>query len=98
MYGHGKNVGSAVIAVNVMRRRSIAGWAKIYFIFPPYRFTHPKTDESIVVRRWSYLWAGLFGAFYVAWKGMGSRFLLADRKSTRLNSSHSQQSRMPSSA
>jgi peptidoglycan/LPS O-acetylase OafA/YrhL len=31
----------------------------------------------VVVRRWSYLWAGLFGAFYVAWKGMGSRFLLA---------------------
>ena len=60
-----------------MRRRSIAGWAKIYFIFPPYRFTHPKTDESVVVRRWSYLWAGLFGAIYVAWKGMGSRFLLA---------------------
>ena len=31
----------------------------------------------MAVGRWSYLWAGLFGAIYVAWKGMGSRFLMA---------------------
>lgn len=60
-----------------MRKGPVKGWAKIFVIFPPYRFTHPKTDESIFVYRWSYLWAGLFGAIYVAWKGMGSRFLLA---------------------
>ena len=29
------------------------------------------------MRRWSYLWAGLFGAFYVMWKGMNARFLAA---------------------
>lgn len=51
--------------------------AEIYFFFPPYRFTHPEREESVFIRRWSYLWAGLFGAFYVAWKGMGARFLLA---------------------
>ena len=55
----------------------IAGWAKIYLIFPPYRFTHPKTEHSIFVHRWSYLWAGLFGAIYVAYKGMSQRFVLA---------------------
>jgi hypothetical protein len=60
-----------------MREVPVAGWAKIFVIFPPYRFTHPKTDESIFVRRWSYLWAGLFGAIYVAYKGMASRFLIA---------------------
>ena len=46
-------------------------------MFKGYRFTHPKTDQSIFTGLWSYLWAGLFGAGYVAWKGMGSRFLLA---------------------
>jgi len=55
----------------------IAGWAEIYLIFPPYRFTHPKTEHSIFVSRLSYLWAGLFGAAYVAFKGMGQRFFLA---------------------
>ena len=30
--------------------------------------------------------------------GLETQFILPDRKSTRLNSSHSQQSRMPSSA
>lgn len=60
-----------------MRLGPVAGWAKIYFFFPPYRFTHPKMDESIFVHRRSYLCAGLFGAFYVAYKGMASRFLIA---------------------
>ncbi len=46
-------------------------------MFKGYRFTHPVTDQSIFTGRWSVLWAGLFGAGYVAWKGMGSRFLLA---------------------
>ncbi len=46
-------------------------------LFSRYRFTHPKTEQSIFVGPWSYLWAGLLGAVYVAWKGMGSRFLLA---------------------
>ena len=55
----------------------IAESAEIYLIFPPYRFTHPKTEYSIFVYRWSYLWAGLFGAAYVAFKGMGQRFMAA---------------------
>jgi hypothetical protein len=37
-----------------------------------YRFEHPKTEQSIILRRASYLWAGLFGAGYVAWIGYGS--------------------------
>ena len=45
--------------------------------FTPYRFTNPSTEQSLFVGRWSYLWAGLLGAVYVAWKGMGSRFLVA---------------------
>lgn len=40
--------------------------------FRSVRFEHPKTEESITVRRKSYLWAGLFGAGYVAWIGYGS--------------------------
>ena len=46
-------------------------------MFKGYRFTHPITDQSIFTGPWSILWAGLFGAGYVAWKGMGSRFFLA---------------------
>ena len=37
-----------------------------------YRFEHPKTERSITIRRWSYLWAGLLGAIYVWWIGTGS--------------------------
>ena len=37
-----------------------------------YRFEHPKTERSITIRRWSYLWAGLLGAAYVWWVGAGS--------------------------
>lgn len=36
-----------------------------------YRFEHPKTEQSIVLRRSAYLWGGLFGAGYVAWIGHG---------------------------
>ncbi|UYN94876.1 MAG: hypothetical protein KIT25_23130 [Enhydrobacter sp.] len=37
-----------------------------------YRFEHPRTEKSITIRGWSYLWAGLFGAAYVWWIGFGS--------------------------
>ncbi len=37
-----------------------------------YRFEHPRTEESVTVGGWSYLWAGLFGAGYVLWIGSGS--------------------------
>ncbi|MBV8393730.1 MAG: hypothetical protein JOY81_11165 [Alphaproteobacteria bacterium] len=37
-----------------------------------FRFEHPKTEQSITLRRTSYLWAGLFGAGYVAWVGYGN--------------------------
>lgn len=37
-----------------------------------YRFEHPKTEQSVTIRRLSYVWAGLFGAAYVAWVGHGS--------------------------
>ena len=37
-----------------------------------YRFEHPKTERSVTIRRWSYLWAGLLGAAYVWWIGTGS--------------------------
>ena len=46
-----------------------------------------------------YLWE-LYPAYLNEWSGPATRLLMRplDRKSTRLNSSHSQQSRMPSSA
>jgi hypothetical protein len=34
-----------------------------------YRFEHPRTEDSVQVGGWSYLWAGLFGALYVWHKG-----------------------------
>ena len=37
-----------------------------------FRFEHPKTERSVVIRPLSYVWAGLFGAGYVAWIGHGS--------------------------
>lgn len=39
-----------------------------------YRFEHPRTEVSVEVRGWGYLWAGLFGAFYVWHKGCGPQF------------------------
>lgn len=39
----------------------------------PYRFEHPKTEQSITLGRKSYLWAGLFGVAYVAYVGYGNR-------------------------
>jgi hypothetical protein len=38
-------------------------------VFGGYRFEHPRTEVSVDVGGWSYLWAGLFGAFYVWYKG-----------------------------
>jgi hypothetical protein len=40
--------------------------------FRPVRFEHPKTEQAITLRRKAYLWAGLFGAGYVAWIGYGN--------------------------
>ena len=37
-----------------------------------YRFEHPKTEQSVSIGGWSYLWAGLLGAVYVWWIGFGS--------------------------
>jgi hypothetical protein len=42
-----------------------------------YRFEHPVTEHSIMFEGWSYLWAGLFGVFYVHWIGLSTRFLPA---------------------
>ncbi len=49
----------------------------MFRIFPRYRFNNPETEQNIYVGRWSYLWAGLLGFIYVAYKGMGSRSLYA---------------------
>lgn len=43
-------------------------------MFGGYRFEHPRTEVSVEVSRWGYLWAGLFGAFYVWRKGCGAQF------------------------
>jgi hypothetical protein len=37
-----------------------------------YRFEHPKTEQTVTIQGWSYLWAGLLGAVYVWWIGFGS--------------------------
>jgi hypothetical protein len=37
-----------------------------------YRFEHPKTERTITIGGWSYVWAGLLGAFYVWRIGTGS--------------------------
>ena len=37
-----------------------------------YRFEHSKTERSISMGGWSYLWTGLLGAIYVWWIGFGS--------------------------
>ncbi len=41
-------------------------------ILRAYRFEHPKTERSIALSGWSYLWAGFLGAGYVWWVGYGS--------------------------
>ncbi len=37
-----------------------------------YRFEHPKTERTVTIGGWSYVWAGLLGAFYVWRIGSGS--------------------------
>lgn len=40
-----------------------------------YRFEHPNEEEhTVIITGWSYVWAGLFGAFYVALKGHPRQF------------------------
>jgi hypothetical protein len=41
-------------------------------ILRAYRFEHPKTERSVAIGGWSYLWAGFLGAGYVWWIGYGS--------------------------
>ena len=48
-----------------------------FAVFGGYRFEHPKTEASVEVGGWGYLWAGLFGAFYVWHKGCRPQFLKA---------------------
>lgn len=43
-------------------------------VFGGYRFEHPRTELSVEVTGWGYLWAGLFGAFYVWSKGCRPQF------------------------
>ena len=54
-------------------------------MFGGYRFEHPRTEATVDIGGWSYLWAGLFGAFYVwrkgfpqlVWKALASNILYA---------------------
>jgi hypothetical protein len=46
-------------------------------VFRGYRFEHPRKEIVVEVGGWSYLWAGLFGAFYVWRMGFGRLFLKA---------------------
>ena len=43
-------------------------------MFRGYRFEHPRNETVVEVGGWSYLWAGLFGAFYLWRKGFGKLF------------------------
>lgn len=43
-------------------------------MFRGYRFEHPRNETVVEVGGWSYLWAGLFGAFYIWWLGFGRLF------------------------
>ncbi|MCW5732501.1 MAG: hypothetical protein KIS73_00150 [Enhydrobacter sp.] len=46
-------------------------------MFQGYRFEHPRKEMVVEVGGWSYLWAGLFGAFYVWRMGFGRLFAKA---------------------
>ncbi len=46
-------------------------------MFSSYRLDDPDTDKSVSIGRWSYVWAGLFGAFYVLFKAGPGRLLQA---------------------
>ncbi len=43
-----------------------------------YRFKHPQSDYVETLNEWSYLWAALFGAFYVLFKGFVGRYTVSD--------------------
>lgn len=54
------------------------GQKEIGIVLQAYRFEHPTTEERFaIIDGWSYLWAGLFGAFYVAAKGFRRHFVRA---------------------
>jgi hypothetical protein len=38
-------------------------------VFPSHRIDHPQFDNSIYLEGWSYVWASLFGPFYVLYHG-----------------------------
>jgi len=46
-------------------------------VFRGYRFEHPRNEIVVEVGGWSYLWAGLFGAFYLWRMGFRRLFLKA---------------------
>jgi hypothetical protein len=46
-------------------------------VFRGYRFEHPRNEIVVECGGWSYLWAGLFGSFYVWRMGFGRLFLKA---------------------
>jgi hypothetical protein len=78
---HEKNVGSASPAVNAAYSPLWADLCRngtmLGQFFKTFRFEHPKTEQSIIVGGWSYVWAGLFGAFYLLSHGFSSYFLRA---------------------
>lgn len=43
-------------------------------ILPRYYFEHPKSEKSVRLAGWSYVWAGLFGVGYVWRVGTGNLF------------------------
>ena len=74
---------------------------EVLHIFESEEEMNAKEKELVVISEQTYnLNEGGHGGFgYINSKGLNKENLkLGDRKSTRLNSSHSQQSRMPSSA
>ena len=56
------------------------------------------TDDTVVFYGGNNNWFAAYAYWYLAYYGHENLRLLEDRKSTRLNSSHSLPSRMPSSA
>jgi hypothetical protein len=71
MNGHAK-LGTGG-AVNASLARKLHAIVK-FRVFRGYRFEHPRNETVIEVGGWSYLWAGLFGAFYVWRLGFGRLF------------------------
>ena len=80
-----------VIKFSVRRSRPEGEWGKIYRSTDPHSFPSGHAARSAML---AVLGLGLGPG----WLGLTLVVWAPDRKSTRLNSSHSQQSRMPSSA